>query len=69
MPLHLLVFAIEVAVSTYVCTLEMLSWEGYSAEEQKQLCALYLPYLALGGWKQLFEMRTLISNFSNSDGF
>lgn len=47
-PLHLLVFALEAGVSTYVCTLEMFSWEGYSWEEQKQLCSLYMPYLALG---------------------
>lgn len=47
-PLHLLVFSLEVAVSTLVCTLEMLSWEGYSTDEQKQLSALYMPYLGLG---------------------
>lgn len=46
-PLQLLVFALETAVTTLTCTLEMLSWEGYSVEEQSRLCALYVPYLAL----------------------
>jgi len=47
-PLQLLVFALETAVTTLTCTLEMLSWEGYSPEEQTRLCALYVPYLVLG---------------------
>lgn len=47
-PLQLLVFAIETAVTTLTCTLEMLSWEGYSSEEQARLSALYVPYLGLG---------------------
>lgn len=29
----------------------MLSWDGYSAAEQKQLSALYVPYLGLGKYR------------------
>lgn len=47
-PLHLLIFAIETTITTLTSTMEMLSWDGYSAEEQTRLCALYLPYLGLG---------------------
>lgn len=67
-PLHLLIFSVEVAVSTLVCTLEMLSWEGYSAEEQKQLSALYMPYLGLGKYKPTAEWYAESNLTSNLDG-
>lgn len=47
LPLQLLVFALETALTTLTSTLEMLSWEGYTSAEQQRLCGLYLPYLAL----------------------
>lgn len=54
-------------MSTYVCTLEMLSWEGYSRDEQKQLCALYVPYLGLGN--HVFSpLSTRTNSSSRSDG-
>lgn len=46
-PLQLLIFALEVALTTLTSTLEMLSWEGYTSAEQQRLCGLYVPYLAL----------------------
>lgn len=60
-PLHLLIFAVEVAVSTYACTLEMLSWEDYSTDELKQLSALYIPYLGLGEQHYVTDVHKLTS--------
>ncbi len=47
-PLNLLIFALETAVTTLTCVVEMGSWDGYTAEQMNGLYALYLPYLALG---------------------
>lgn len=47
-PLQLLIWAVETALTTFTCTLEMLDWEGYSNEERLRLGGLYVPYLALG---------------------
>jgi len=47
-PLHLLAFALETALTTLTCAVEMVSWEGYTKEEVGRLCGLYLPYLGLG---------------------
>lgn len=56
-------------MSTLVCTLEMLSWEGYSAEEQKQLSALYMPYLGLGKEHCLTHDISSSDSASNLDGY
>ena len=48
LPLHLLIFATETAVTTLTCISEMLSWSSFSPEQKTQLCYLYVPYLALG---------------------
>lgn len=56
-------------MSTLVCTLEMLSWEGYSAEEQKQLSALYVPYLGLGTEHCLTYDISSSNSASNLDGY
>jgi hypothetical protein len=47
-PLHLLVWSIETAVTTLTCVVEAMSWPGYSRREQSALLQLYLPYLLLG---------------------
>ena len=47
-PLHLLVWSIETAVTTLTCVVEAMSWPGYSRKEQSALLQLYLPYLLLG---------------------
>ncbi|KAK5467213.1 hypothetical protein LTS15_000185 [Exophiala xenobiotica] len=48
-PLNLLIFALETAVTTLTCVVEMGSWTtyGYTTKEMNGLYALYLPYLAL----------------------
>jgi hypothetical protein len=47
-PLNLLVWAVETAVSTLVCIVELARWEGLSVEEKGHLGLLYGPYLVLG---------------------
>lgn len=58
-PLHLLIFALETAITTLTCLAEMLSWTTHSAEQKIQLCYLYVPYLALGKllvWKVVYHI-------------
>jgi hypothetical protein len=47
-PIQLLIFAVEVAVSTGACIADAISWTNVSLDEKIQLGTLYLPYLALG---------------------
>jgi EXPERA (EXPanded EBP superfamily) len=47
--LHLLIWSVETAMSTLTCTVEAMSWDGFTKEERMALAQLYLPYLALGG--------------------
>jgi uncharacterized membrane protein len=47
-PLHLLIWSLETAVSTLTCTVEAMSWEGFTSQERIALAQLYVPYLALG---------------------
>lgn len=46
-PLVLLVFAVQTAVTTGTCVVDMFSWEGFAGEERIALSQLYVPYLAL----------------------
>ena len=46
-PLHLLIFAMETAITTLTCISDMLGWVAFTAEQKVQLCYLYVPYLAL----------------------
>ncbi|KAI5366394.1 Putative sigma intracellular receptor 2, EXPERA domain-containing protein [Septoria linicola] len=46
-PLHLLVYAIQTAVTTATCIADYLSWSGHSTAEKIELGKLYVPYLAL----------------------
>ncbi|EGP85094.1 unnamed protein product [Zymoseptoria tritici ST99CH_1A5] len=46
-PLHLLVFALEAAITTATCLAEMLSWEDFREEQKVALGWLYGPYLLL----------------------
>ena len=61
LPLQLLIFAVEVAMTTVTCTLEMLSWQGYTSEERSRLSGLYLPYLGFcasdpaAAWESLID--------------
>ena len=47
-PLHLLVWACETAVTTLTCIVEAMSWAGFSGHERTALAQLYVPYLLLG---------------------
>ncbi|WPG99191.1 Hypothetical protein R9X50_00200200 [Acrodontium crateriforme] len=46
-PIHLLMFAVQTALTTSTCIAEYLSWEDFSAAEKMELGKLYVPYLAL----------------------
>jgi len=46
-PIHLLIFAVEVAVSTGACIADALAWKNVSQDEKLQLGTLYIPYLIL----------------------
>ncbi len=46
-PLHLLVYAVQTAVTTMTCIADYLSWEGVSMAEKAALGWLYVPYLAV----------------------
>jgi len=45
--LHLLIFALETAVTTLTCISDYLSWSSFSNDQKVQLAYLYVPYLAL----------------------
>ena len=47
-PLHLLMWSVETALTTLVCVVDVFNWPGYSGEEVLALQQLYLPYLLLG---------------------
>ncbi|OAP59877.1 hypothetical protein AYL99_04879 [Fonsecaea erecta] len=46
-PLHLLIFALEVAVTTLTCVVDISAWEGYTSAQKSDLYGLYVPYLVL----------------------
>lgn len=46
-PLHLLVFAFETALTTATCVADYLSWTGYSTAQKIEIGKLYVPYLML----------------------
>ena len=46
-PLHLVIWSVETAVSTLVCCAEAYGHAGYSADDLKGLAGLYVPYLIL----------------------
>lgn len=46
-PVHLLVFALQTAITTATCIAEYSSWIGYTSEQRFALGQLYVPYFAL----------------------
>ncbi|KAL8653180.1 MAG: hypothetical protein Q9210_002253 [Variospora velana] len=46
-PVHLLVYAVQTAVTTVTCIAEYLSWTHLSTGDKVNLGYLYVPYLAL----------------------
>jgi hypothetical protein len=47
-PLHLLVWACETALTTLTCVVEVWTWKGFTGQEKVALAQLYVPYLLLG---------------------
>lgn len=46
-PIHLLVYAVQTAVTTATCIADYLSWTGFSNAQKIELGKLYVPYLAV----------------------
>lgn len=46
-PVHLLVYSVQTAVTTVTCIAEYLSWTHLSTADKVNLGYLYVPYLAL----------------------
>ncbi|KAK6396921.1 hypothetical protein LTR65_007419 [Meristemomyces frigidus] len=46
-PIHLLVFAVQTAITTSTCIADYLSWSSFSNAQKLELGKLYVPYLAL----------------------
>ncbi|KAK5200694.1 hypothetical protein LTR16_005222 [Cryomyces antarcticus] len=46
-PIHLLIYAVQTAVTTLTCIADYLSWSSFSNAEKVELSKLYVPYLAL----------------------
>lgn len=44
-PIHLLIYALQTAVTTATCIADYLSWSGYETKEKVELGKLYVPYL------------------------
>lgn len=47
-PVHLLAYAVQTAVTAVTCIAEYLSWTHLSTGDKVNLGYLYVPYLALG---------------------
>lgn len=47
MPVHLLVYAVQTAVTTATCIADYLSWSEFQSAQKIELGKLYVPYLAL----------------------
>ncbi|OQE36307.1 hypothetical protein PENCOP_c012G06384 [Penicillium coprophilum] len=52
-PVHLLVFGIQVFITTLTSLVVVWSWTDRSVAEKQQLTMLYAPYMALGGFMAL----------------
>lgn len=50
-PIHLLIYACQTGITTMTCIAEYLSWDSFTNEQKLSLSGLYVPYLALCGWK------------------
>lgn len=67
-PLHLLVWSIEAAMSTLTCTVEAMCWEGFKKEERIALAQLYVPYLVLGRWSFRLWKTSMMSTLATAVG-
>jgi hypothetical protein len=46
-PIHLLIFAVQTAITTSTCIADYLSWTTVTSAQKLELGKLYVPYLAL----------------------
>jgi hypothetical protein len=46
-PIHLVIYAMQTAITTSTCIADYLSWSNFSSSEKIELGKLYVPYLAL----------------------
>ncbi|CZT17871.1 related to integral membrane protein [Ramularia collo-cygni] len=46
-PIHLLIYAVQTAITTATCIADFLSWNNLSTDEKMGLGQLYGPYIAL----------------------
>lgn len=46
-PIHLLIYAVQTALTTVTCIADYLSWSGYPYDQKIELGKLYVPYLAI----------------------
>ncbi|KAI1627873.1 transmembrane protein 6/97 [Exophiala viscosa] len=61
--LNLLIFALETAITTLTCVVEVASWDGYTAGQKGDLYSLYVPYLVVAclmGIDAFFRLKTQI---------
>ena len=47
LPLQLLIYAVQTAITTSTCIADYLSWSGFSNAQKIELGKLYVPYLAV----------------------
>jgi hypothetical protein len=47
-PLNLLIFGLQVAITTATCVADVAGWQDYTSKQRADLYGLYLPYLVLG---------------------
>ena len=46
-PVHLLIYAVQTAITTATCIADYLSWSDYLNSQKIELGKLYVPYLDL----------------------
>lgn len=54
-PIHLLIFAVQTAITTSTCIADYLSWSSFSNAQKLELGKLYVPYLALCKYYLVFQ--------------
>lgn len=62
-PAHLLVFAVQTALTTSTCIADYLSWSDYTNAEKIELGKLYVPYLALCKLSPFFHLGSRTQDF------
>lgn len=59
-PIHLLIYAMQTAVTTATCIADYLSWSGFSNAEKIELGKLYVPYLMVCKFNPLLFVSSLL---------